>query len=188
VNIDIDRERLRRSLQTIVGERSPFSGQLHLAAVENFIEAEFKSYGLDVEIEPFSYAGETFHNVVARLGPQDKEPLVILGAHFDAVIGTPGADDNASGVAVLLETARLLSRLLLANQVLFCAFNLGSNMIGSTAFARKLKLAEAKVAAMISLEMVGYVDSRPGSQKLPVDWPVYPDRGDFIGRDWQLEI
>lgn len=183
MNIDIDRERLRRSLQTIVGERSPFSGQLHLAAVENFIEAEFKSYGLDVEIEPFSYAGETFHNVVARLGPQDKEPLVVLGAHFDAVIGTPGADDNASGVAVLLETARLLSQAALANQVLFCAFNLEElNMIGSTAFARKLKLAEAKVAAMISLEMVGYVDSRPGSQKLPVGLSrFYPDRGDFIG-------
>lgn len=182
MNIDVDRERLSRNLQIIVGERSPFSGERHLAEVEKFIKAEFASYGLDAESDSFSYAGETFHNIVAQLRPPGTDPLIIIGAHFDSVVGTPGADDNASGVAVLLETARLLSQVALATQVLFCAFNLEElNMIGSTAFARKLKAAGKKVAAMISLEMVGYTDSRPGSQKLPVGLSrFYPDRGDFI--------
>jgi len=183
VDIEVDRERLSRNLQKIVGERSLYSGARHLAAVEKFIKAEFESYGLDAERDSFSYAGETFHNIVARLRPRDEEPLVIVGAHFDSVAGTPGADDNASGVAVLLETARLLSQVASATQVLFCAFNLEElNMIGSTAFARKLKAAGRTVAAMISLEMVGYTDSRPGSQMLPVGLSrFYPDRGDFIG-------
>jgi len=189
VKIDVDRERLNRHLQIIVGERSPFSGVRHLAAVEKFIKAEFASYGLDAESDSFSYAGETFHNIVARRRPRDEEPVVILGAHFDSVVGTPGADDNASGVAVLLESARLLSQLSSATPVLFCAFNLEElNMIGSSAFARKIKAAGIKVELMISLEMVGYTDSRPGSQKLPAGLGrFYPDRGDFIGvvGNWQ---
>ena len=183
MNIDIDRERLSRHLRIIVGERNPYSGARHLAAVEKFIKAEFASFGLDVESDAFSYAGENFHNIIARLCPAGTGPLIIIGAHFDSVVGTPGADDNASGVAVLLEAARILSQMTLPTQVLFCAFNLEElNMIGSTAFARKLKAAGTKVDAMISLEMVGYTDSRPGSQMLPVGLSrFYPDRGDFIG-------
>ena len=138
MNIDVDRERLSRHLRIIVGERSPFSGARHLAAVEKFIKAEFESFGLDVESDSFSYAGENFHNIIARLRPAGSDPLIIIGAHFDSVIGTPGADDNASGVAVLLEAARILSQMILRTQVLFCAFNLEElNMIGSTAFVAK---------------------------------------------------
>jgi len=179
----VDAERLRRSLQMIVGERSPFSGQHHLAAVEGFVEKEFESYGLHVESDFFFYGRKSFRNIVARLRGQPGGPLVILGAHIDAVEGSPGADDNGSGVAVLLEAARLLASSRLRSRVLFCAFNLEElNMIGSTAFARKLKAAGERVAGMISLEMVGYADSRPGSQKYPVGLaPHYPDRGDFIG-------
>lgn len=183
MEIRVDGKQLYRNLQAIVGERSPFSGQRHLAAVERFIEKELESYGLSVQSDYFSYGGNKFRNIVGRLGPQRGAGLVILGAHFDSVQGTPGADDNASGVAVLLESARLLSRTSLRAQVLFCAFNLEElNMIGSGYFAKKLKAAGTKVAAMISLEMVGYTDSRPGSQKYPVGlkW-FYPDRGDFIG-------
>jgi Zn-dependent M28 family amino/carboxypeptidase len=151
--------------------------------VESFIEKELTSYGLTVENDFFSYRDKNFRNITARIGPQPGSSLIILGAHFDSVEGTPGADDNASGVAVMLEAARVLSRLKPRSQVLVCAFNLEElNMIGSTHFAQKLKAARIKVDAMVSLEMVGYTDSRPGSQKYPfgLKW-FYPDRGDFIG-------
>jgi len=183
VEIRVDLNSLRQKLQAIVGDRDPFSGQRHLAAVERFIEKELESYGLNVESDYFLYRGKNFRNIVGRLGTQRESSLIILGAHFDSVEGTPGADDNASGVAVLLEAARLLSRARLRSHLLFCAFNLEElNMIGSTYFARKLKAAGAKVDAMISLEMVGYTDSRPGSQHYPLGlkW-LYPNRGDFIG-------
>jgi Zn-dependent M28 family amino/carboxypeptidase len=183
VEVKVGAQELRRNLAAIVGERGPFRGQRHLAAVESFIEKEFESYGLDVENNYFSYRGTKFRNIVGRLGASRTSTLSILGAHFDSVPGTPGADDNASGVAVLLEAARLLARARLRSQVLFCAFNLEElNMIGSSHFAKELKRAGAKVTAMISLEMVGYTDPRPGSQRYPtgLSW-LYPDRGDFIG-------
>lgn len=183
MEIRVDPQQLRRNLQAIVGERSPFSGQRHLAEVESFIEKELASYGLAVESDTFSYRGKNFRNIVGRLSAQRGASLIILGAHFDSVEGTPGADDNASGLAVLLEAARLLSRARLRSELLFCAFNLEElNMIGSTYFAKKLKAAEVKVDAMISLEMIGYTDPRPGSQKYPIglSW-LYPERGDFIG-------
>jgi len=183
VEIRVDPQQLRRNLQAIVGERSPFSGQRHLAEVESFIEKELASYGLAVESDTFPYRGKNFRNIVGRLSAQRGASLIILGAHFDSVEGTPGADDNASGLAVLLEAARLLSRARLRSELLFCAFNLEElNMIGSTYFAKKLKAAEVKVDAMISLEMIGYTDPRPGSQKYPIglSW-LYPERGDFIG-------
>jgi len=178
----VDPQQLYRTLQAIVGERSPSSGQRHLAEVENFIRRELTGYGLQVENDDFSYRGQKFRNVIGRAGRRGA-PLIIIGAHFDSVPGTPGADDNASGVSALLEVARWLARARLRTDVLFCAFNLEElNMIGSSAFVKKLKTAGAKVEAMISLEMIGYTDSRPGSQKYPVglSW-LYPDRGDFIG-------
>lgn len=189
----VDSQRLRRYLDMIVGERSPFSGQRRLAAVEKFIEREFASCGLAVESDYFSYGGGKFRNIIARSGPKKDGPVIILGAHFDSVPGSPGADDNASGVAVLLEAARLLCQIeRLRSQILFCAFNLEElNMIGSAALAKKLKAAGAKVEAMISLEMVGYTDPRHGRQKYPVglSW-MYPDRGDFIGviGNWNSNI
>jgi Zn-dependent M28 family amino/carboxypeptidase len=180
----VDAERLRHDLEVIVGERSPYSGQRHLAAVEEFIEQEFARCGLDVDSDYFDYGGARFRNIIGRRAPKNGGPVIILGAHFDSISGTYGADDNASGVAVLLEAARLIRPAgPPQSQILFCAFNLEElNMIGSTAFARKLKASGAKVGAMISLEMVGYTDPRPGTQKYPVglSW-MYPSRGDFIG-------
>jgi aminopeptidase YwaD len=183
VKVEVDRQRLRRTLEIVVGERSPFGDRRHLSEVSSFIEAEFAGYGVHAERDGFCYAGEEFYNIIASLNPRGKEPLIILGAHFDSVLGTPGADDNASGVATLLEAGRLLCDAELGSQVLCCAFNLEEfNMVGSTAFATKLKAAGKRIGAMISLEMVGYTDSRPGSQKLPFGLGrLYPDRGDFIG-------
>jgi Zn-dependent M28 family amino/carboxypeptidase len=183
LEIRIGPEQLWPALQMIAGERSPFSGQRHLAAVESFIEKELVGCGLSVESDYFSYRGGKFRNIIGHVGSQRGAPLIILGAHFDSVQGTPGADDNASGVAVLLEAARHISRAKPRSQIVFCAFNLEElNMIGSAHYAKRLKIAGAKVDAMISLEMVGYTDSTPGSQRYPVGlkW-FYPDRGDFIG-------
>ncbi|HXV80247.1 MAG TPA: M28 family peptidase [Candidatus Binatia bacterium] len=183
MEIHVDPQRLRPTLEAIVGERSPFGSQPHLTAVESFVEKELVSYGLTVDSDYFSYRGEKFRNIVARTSSPRSGSLIILGAHLDSVPGSPGADDNASGVAVLLEAARLLAGATVRLPVLFCAFNLEEfNMIGSGYFAKKLKAAGTQIEAMISLEMVGYTDSKPGSQKYPFGLSAfYPDRADFIG-------
>ncbi|HEX9445093.1 MAG TPA: M28 family peptidase [Candidatus Binatia bacterium] len=174
---------LKVRLENIVGERSPFTSPARLAAVEDYIEKELRALGLAVESDPFTYRGRSYRNIVARTGGGRDSPLFVLGAHMDSVEGSPGADDNASGVAVLLEAARLLCGKRLGAEVAFCAFNLEElNMIGSAHFARRLKSEGAKVAGMVSLEMLGYTDPKPGSQKYPpaLSW-FYPDRADFIG-------
>jgi aminopeptidase YwaD len=173
---------LKNRLVRIVGERSPWSAPARLSAVENYIEKEFAALGLRVESDPFSYRGGRYRNIIARTAAR-RAPLVVLGAHFDAVEGSPGADDNASGIAVLLEAARLLGSMRLKSEVLFCAFNLEElNMIGSSHLAKRLKAEGAKITGMVSLEMLGYTDRRSGSQKYPaaLSW-LYPDRADFIG-------
>ncbi len=190
--VKVSTAELRKRLERISGERNPFSNPRHLAAVENYIEKEFASYGLSVESDTFTYWGRSYRNVIGRLGAARSGPLIILGAHFDSVEGSPGADDNASGVAVLLEAARILSAFRLRPQVLFCAFNLEElNMIGSAHFAKKLKTAGADIRAMISLEMVGFTSSKPGGQQYPIGlkW-FYPDRGDFIGvvGNWRSSV
>ncbi|HWO40986.1 MAG TPA: M28 family peptidase [Candidatus Eisenbacteria bacterium] len=183
MDITIDPASLRHKLQAVVGERNPFTAPAHLARVESYIEREFARYGLAVESDWFSYRGENFRNVIGKLERRRDAPLFIVGAHFDAVPGTPGADDNGSGVAVLLETARIVARARVRSNVFFCAFNLEElNMIGSAHYAKKLKAAGARLQGMISLEMLGYADARPGTQRYPfsLKW-FYPDRGDFIG-------
>src|SRR5690242_13902238 len=156
----VDPQQLRRLLSTVVGERNPYSSARHLAEVENLVEREFTNYGLKVESEYFSYRGGRFRNIVGRLPQKRSDSILIIGAHLDSVQGTPGADDNASGLAVMLESARLLARSRTRRQIVFCAFNLEEfGMIGSGEFARKLKQANAPIAGMISLEMVGYTDS-----------------------------
>lgn len=179
----VDPARLKIHLGRIVGERHPRTSTARLSKVEQYIGGEFKSFGLAVESDPFTYRGKSYRNIVARAGSGRSGPLVILGAHFDSVEGSPGADDNASGVAVLLEAARVLSRARLRNQTLFCAFNLEElNMVGSAHFAKTLKAEGARIGIMVSLEMVGYTDPGAGGQKYPagLSW-LYPDRGDFIG-------
>lgn len=179
----VNTREFKKKLEHIVGERNPFTSPRRLAEVENYVGRELGSYGLRVERDSFTYWGRNYSNVIGRLGPAGKGPLIIVGAHFDSVEGSPGADDNASGVAVLLEAARILSGVRLRSEVLFCAFNLEEmNMIGSSHFAKKLKAAGAKVGAMVSLEMVGFTNPRPGAQEYPVGlrW-FYPERGDFIG-------
>jgi Zn-dependent M28 family amino/carboxypeptidase len=184
-DFDITPAALRARLDRIVGDRGPTTSAsaARLSAVENYLEKELSAMGLRVESDFFSYRGRRFRNIVAHTSAQNRAPLVVLGAHFDCVEGSPGADDNASGVAVLLESARALSKTKLHSEVLFCAFNLEEfNMIGSSHLAKRLKSEGVNVAAMLSLEMLGYTDRRPGSQKYPpgFGW-FYPDRADFIG-------
>jgi putative aminopeptidase FrvX len=151
MELGVDVRHLQATLQTLVGERNPCSGQRHLASVEMF--KEMASYGLQIESDYFAFGGWNFRNAIGKLGGPSSKPAIIVGAHFDSVQGSPGADDNASGLAVLLEAARLLSKTPLRTQVLFCAFQLEEfNMVGSRHFARKLKEAGSRVDAMMSLE------------------------------------
>jgi len=128
-----------------------------------------------VREQPFESGGRTVRNIETGAG------AVIIGAHYDSVPGSPGADDNASGVAVLLELAHMG---LPARFVAFANEEMPyfqSGEMGSLAYAARAAEADDRIGAMLSLEMLGYYRDDAGSQQYPppLSW-FYPDRGDFI--------
>lgn len=160
----------------------------NLERAADYIADHLARAGGQVESQPFRVDGRDYRNVIARFGPEGGERLIV-GAHYDSVHGTPGADDNASGVAALLELAVLLGRKAPSLRVDLVAYSLeeppyfSTRDMGSAVHARALKQAGVKVRGMLALEMLGFYSDAPDSQDYPL--PAlrlsYPDTGHFIG-------
>src|SRR5215468_6651381 len=152
-----------------------------------YIRREFERANARVSEQPFTVAGKTYRNVIAHFGPETKE-MVVVGAHYDTAGPLPGADDNASGVAGLLELARLLGNRQLPMRVELVAYTLEeppffrSEQMGSAAHAKALKREGAVVRVMFSLEMIGYFSDARDSQHFPSSAfsLFYPTEGNFI--------
>lgn len=178
----VSRHNLLTHLKALEGERHPFLSRERLEAAHDYVRDALRSWGLNVSVEPFSYMGERFVNLIARAASQPAGARFVIGAHVDTVPGTPGADDNASGVAALLEVARVVSTQRWRLPLEFVVFNLEElGMIGSARYAQELRRARVAVAGMLSLEMVGFTESQ-GLQHYP--WFLkgrYPAMGTYLG-------
>ena len=163
-------------------------GFYHYEALEErarFIDECLASLGFVVEDDRFSFHGRVYRNIVATArGMTPRRDWVLVGAHYDAVMGSPGADDNASGVAVMIEAARSLGP---REGLKFVAFTLEEPqpdtvnfLIGSKHFVKTMKAAGQAYRGAFILESVGYVSTRPGSQMLP-PFVKAPTVGNFIG-------
>ena len=164
----------------------------NLDRAAEYIAAEFRRTSATVTEQPFEMDSKSYRNVIAPFGPETAERIVV-GAHYDAHGEFPGADDNASGVAGLIELAFLLSDAELPLRVELVAYTLeetrrptsaavGRGYNGSAVHARSLKEEAASIRIMISLEMIGYFSDEQNSQGYPspiLRW-FYPTRGDFI--------
>ncbi|MCA9006971.1 MAG: M28 family peptidase [Planctomycetaceae bacterium] len=163
-----------------------------LETARQYVIRELEAAGWQVERHPFQAQDSLLtelsgQNLIARhpeLTKSDK-PLFCVGAHLDTRPETPGADDNTSAVAALLELARLLPGISEPeNQwsLELVAFDLEENgMLGGAEHARLRSQQQADLRGMVSLEMLGYCDHTPGSQTLPHELKgLYPDTGDFI--------
>jgi Zn-dependent M28 family amino/carboxypeptidase len=176
---------VRMLSETFVPRNEAHPENLDRAAA--YIRKVFETEGGRVEEQPFQVGGRTYRNVIAHFGPETRERIVV-GAHYDAAGPLPGADDNASGVAGLLELARLLGKSAPPAHVELVAFTLeeppyfAGPMMGSALHASSLKKKGIKVRAMISLEMIGYFTDEPGSQEYPHPSLklLYPSTGNFI--------
>ena len=153
-----------------------------------YLRREFERAGaVAVSDQPFESRGRTYRNVIASFGPRTKE-LIVVGAHYDTAGPLPGADDNASGVAGLIELAYLLGRTPPAARVELVAYTLEeppyfrSASMGSAVHASSLRAQGFAVRVMLSLEMIGYFSDQPDSQHYPVSLlkAFYPSRGNFI--------
>jgi Zn-dependent M28 family amino/carboxypeptidase len=152
-----------------------------------YVRQEFERAQAAVSEQPFQAGGSTYRNVIASFGPRTKE-LIVVGAHYDTAGPLPGADDNASGVAGLIELAYLLGRTAPAMRIELVAFALEeppyfrSAWMGSAVHAASLRAQGLKARAMISLEMIGYFSDQADSQQYPVSLlkSFYPSSGNFI--------
>jgi len=174
-------------LRALLGERHPFTSPASLRRAEDYLTEQFRLLGLDITTHPFKALGGTYRNVIATLPPFQASasplPPLIIAAHYDTVEGSPGADDNASALAVMLEVARNLRRVPLTRSVRFIAFCLEEeNLLGSLAYASSLQAAHEEICGAIVMECVGYARTEEGSQQKPTGVPVaVPTVGDFLG-------
>jgi aminopeptidase YwaD len=172
---------LKRHVQNIHFDRNPYDGSSKLEEAAQYIKREFEKIGLSTEEDKFQWERKSYKNIVAeKKGRTSPDRVFILGAHYDTVPGSPGADDNASAIAVLLEVARNIQAVQLEFTVRLIAFSLEEyNFVGSTHYVEILKKTEEEILGMISLEMVGFTG--PGQSYPPYLNPkYYPNVGDFI--------
>ncbi|HEY9727825.1 MAG TPA: M20/M25/M40 family metallo-hydrolase [Chroococcales cyanobacterium] len=177
------KERLHTHLTQIVRDRDPYLASAGHFYVQQYVRQQLEQWG-KVETHEFQVRGKTHQNLILNLSPakQSNSAPILIGAHYDAVPGTPGADDNATGVAVLLELARAFATEPLSYPVRFLAFDMEEyGLLGSQAYATDLKQQQQPLRLMLSLEMLGYCNSAPGSQRYPAGLQYfYPNRGNFI--------
>jgi hypothetical protein len=171
-----------------IGERNVFQpAMLHAAAA--YIEAELFAAGYTVTSQRFEVRGVECRNLEVQIqGRSRADEIVVVGAHYDSVTGSPGANDNGSGVAALLALARTWADSEPERTLRFVAFVneeppfFQTEEMGSLVYARHCRRQGDRIVAMLALETIGYYAHTEGSQKYP--FPVgifYPSRGDFIG-------
>lgn len=182
------RTSILRHLQSLVGERHPHSAPHALTHAAEYLAARLAEYGWATSGQPFRALGKSYFNILGVKWPpgrpaKDGPAPLLIGAHYDTVVGSPGADDNASGLAVLLEAADRLRHLVVARPVWLAAFCLEEHgLLGSRAFISGLKQTGQPVDGAIVLECVGYASRDAGSQRTPPGVPIsLPSIGNFLG-------
>jgi hypothetical protein len=170
-----------------IGERN-MSRYPELLAAGDFIESSLAGAGLSPRRVSYELRGRACHNIEVEI-PGTSEEIFLIGAHYDSVLGCPGANDNGSGVAALLALARRFAGKPTGKTLRFVAFvneeppYFQTEEMGSFVYAKRCKERGDRIAGMISLETIAYFSDQPGSQKYPSPGLgfFYPSKGNFIG-------
>jgi hypothetical protein len=169
-----------------IGERNVVR-YTQLKAAADYIEQTFSAAGLRTRRDGYDVQGKTCENIEAEITGKQPE-IVVVGAHYDSVIGCPGANDNGSGAAALLALARRFAAQTPTRTLRFVALTneepiyFQTEQMGSWVYASRCKARGEKIVAMISLETIGYFSNSAGSQKYPMPGlgAIYPTTGNFI--------
>jgi len=190
-----DQQRLRAGLQqhvtVLAGQIGVRSDQTYrnVERAASYIESTLTALGYQVVSQEYSARGLVWRNLEATLrGTSLFQQVVVIGAHYDSAEEAPGADDNASGVAGVLELARLFAASPQARTIRFVFFpneeppSFPTAAMGSRHYATDARKRNDQIVAMMSIESIGYYDTEKGSQRYPFPLNLaYPDVGDFIG-------
>ncbi len=181
--------RLQAHVRAVAEPRHWRTSGAGLRRAQAYVEEQLRILGLPVERQPFEFGGQTFENLVSVVGPTSGAGgrRLLVGAHLDTVEGTPGANDNGSGLAGLIEVARLLAADPVPVPVDLVAFHLEewqgfTYRVGSRRYVRWAKREGRKYGAALVYDMIGYKRTDEGSQVIPriVTWMGFPTVGDFI--------
>jgi len=190
-----EEQRLRQRLRNYVEHLSVNIGERHygvpanLRQAEQYIEQTFSRISPNVHVQKFTARDHVFRNIwIEFRGTELPDEIIVIGGHYDTVYGSPGADDNATAVAALFETAKAFNLIRLKRTVRFVAFAneeppfFHTENMGSLHYAQQCRQAGDSITAMYCYESLGYYTDEPGSQSYPVrflKW-FYPDTGNFI--------
>jgi len=176
------------TLSVYIGERN-FRNKARLDAAADYIEKAFTYENVRVSRQVFHIKGEPFYNIEAEIrGTSRPEKIIVIGAHYDSAVDTPGANDNASGIAALIEMVRNFSEKQPAWTVRFVAFAneeppfFWSKNMGSLVYARQCRKRGEDIAGMISIETIGYYSDAGKSQRYPFPLNCFKKnrKGNFI--------
>lgn len=186
------RDELRRDVEALagkIGERN-LRHYEELVKAARYIEESFAAPGLQVVRQTYPVGGRACDNLETEIrvpGPRANE-IVVIGAHYDSVRGSPGANDNGSGVAALLALARRFAERPVGRTLRFVAFvneeppYFQTREMGSRVYARRCRQRKENIVAAVSLETIGYYSDAKGSQRYPpLLSAAYPSTGNFIG-------
>ncbi|MBD0256662.1 MAG: M20/M25/M40 family metallo-hydrolase [Cytophagales bacterium] len=163
----VDTAHLRRHLEKIAGKRNDAADRQHLEEVKAYVQQHFRACNLRTEQQAFTRTSYMAHNIIGTRAGARHDQVIVLGAHMDAVPGSPGADDNASGVAGMLEVARILSAQEFEWGIGFVGFDLEEQgLLGSKAFVQAGP-SVGKVKAYFNFDMIAYARHQPNSQHVP---------------------
>jgi peptidase M28-like protein len=188
---------LAKHIETIASREHNVAHYAELENAARYIEATLESYGYAVnrqsfDADDFAADVKTVRNLEVVIEPRDGNPtpdVLVVGAHYDSARNAPGANDNATGTAAVIELARLLRDLkgTTTRRIRLVLFvneeppYFQTQEMGSLQYARSLAQRKERVVAMYSLETLGFYSSEPGSQRYPFPLGLlYPDRGDFV--------
>ena len=185
------RDRLKVHVESLagkIGERNFWNYQA-LQDSARYIEQTFKAMGYPVGVQEYQIQQMDFRNLGVEVEGQDRSgEIIVVGAHYDSVHGSPGANDNATGTAAVLDMARRHFGQKPARTVRFVAFVneeppfFLSDRMGSQVYARRARERGENIVAMLSIETIGYYSDAKGSQRYPIPFSLfYPDTANFIG-------
>jgi Zn-dependent M28 family amino/carboxypeptidase len=182
---------LRRDVEKLAGEIGERNVWRHraLTAAADFLDVSLAESGYEACRQGYETAGVICYNIEAEIQGSDRpDEIVIIGAHYDSVEGSPGANDNATGAAAVIALARLHAGEKRSRTVRFVEFvneeppYFQSSKMGSLFYARRCRKRGEKIVAMLSLETIGYYSDERGSQHYPFPFGlIYPSTGNFIG-------
>lgn len=170
-----------------IGLRHPLGEPGGYARAADWVERQLAFIGYAVESQQYRLAGFPAWNFEAEVPGRSSDEIVLVGAHYDSAMNTPGANDNASGVAALLALARRFYGRPMDRTVRFVAFAaeewpfFQTEKMGSWVYARMCRKRGDRLVAVINLETIGYYTDAPGSQRYPlIVGPLYPKTGNFV--------